>query len=419
MKINKYILILVLGITLRLVLSLSSYHSDVAALTFAGQVITQGHILDFYDYLPNLPQSAEILKVFPTSLFNYPPLVYLLISVPATAFLFLINSTFEQTFIFNIAQAFGDLNLFAQLILFKLPYLVYDLIIALLIMKILQTPKERLLGFALWMFNPVSLYATYMIGQFDIVPTFFVVISLFLVSSKIPITNKRLLFAALMLGFGAAVKIFPLFFLVPVASLTNSWKTRIQIFIVGFSPYILSLLPFIFSKGFRSSALVANQTLKSLYPQIPVSGGESILLFVTLLIFIYIVMLKKKGLENIVWQRYLIAILPFYIFTHFHPQWFIWVTPILIIELVRNRFQNLFVVLIMLFSFIGSLFFYDPGLNINLFAPIIPSLYNGPSIWQILNINIDYNFWRSILQSLFVGAALYYLYLYFPRKDEQ
>lgn len=417
MKINKFILILIVGIFLRLILSAISYHSDVVALTFAGKVITSGHILDFYDYLPGLAQSDPILKVFPSSLFNYPPLVYFLVSVPATSLLFLISSAFQNTFLFNISSAFGDPNLFIELILFKLPYLIYDLFIAYFIIKILETPKERFLGFLIWMFNPISLYATYLEGQFDIIPTFFVVLSLFLIYYKKD--HKKLYFAALMLGAGAAVKIFPLFFLVPIASLTNSWKERIKIFILGFLPYFLIILPYINSKGFRATALVASQTLKSFYAQIPISGGESIVLFISVLVFIYILMLRIKGSETDLWKRYLIAILPFYIFTHFHPQWFIWVSPILIIELVKTKFQNFFVILIMFFSFFASLFFFDPGLTINLFAPIVPSLYNGPSIWEILKINIDYNFSRSILQSLFVGGAIYYMYLYFPKKDER
>lgn len=419
MKINKYILVLIIGIILRLVLSLITYHSDVQTLTFAGQLISKGNILNFYDYLPNLPQGDQILKVFPTNLLNYPPLVYFLVSVPATIFLFLINATFQHNFIYNIPQVFGDSTLFLQLLLFKLPYLIYDTIIAILIMKVFQPSQERFLGLLLWMFNPINLYATYMMGQFDIIPTFFVVLSLFLIYTRKAADEKRLLLASLMLGIGAAIKIFPLFFLVPVASISNSWKERFKIFIVGFIPYFLSILPFIFSKGFRSTALVASQTLKSLYAQIPVSGGESILLFISVLIFIYLVMLKIKTTEIFIWQRYLVAILPFYIFTHFHPQWFLWVTPILIIELVKTKFQNLLPLLIMFFSFVGSLFFFDPGLTINLFAPVIPSLYNGPSIWEILKINIDYNFLRSILQSLFVGSALYYLYQYFPKKDER
>ncbi|MDO8610595.1 MAG: glycosyltransferase family 87 protein, partial [bacterium] len=231
MKINKYVIVLTVGIILRLVLASVSYHSDVAALTYAGQVLTKGHILDFYDYLPNLPSNTEILKVFSTSLFNYPPLVYFLVSAPAVILTFFINSAFQQTFIYNIAHTFGDPNLFLELLLFKLPYLVYDIFIALLIMKVFQSSRERFLGLSLWMFNPINLYATYMMGQFDIIPTFFVVLSLFLIYSRKIDDDKRLLLASLMLGIGAAVKIFPLFFLVPVASLSKSWRGKIQIFI--------------------------------------------------------------------------------------------------------------------------------------------------------------------------------------------
>lgn len=417
--INKFTIVLAIGIILRLLLASTSYHADIHALAFAGKVIDQGNILNFYDYLPNLPHDDPIFKIYPPNLFIYPPLVYLLASAPMGILSLLTGASFQHTFIYNISQTFGDPRLFLQLLILKLPYLIYDLGIVFLIMKVFQSERERFLGLLLWMFNPVNLYVTYLIGQFDIIPTFFVVLSIFIIYTSKPANDKSLSWAALVLGIGAAVKISPLFFLVPVASLSNNWKSKIKILVIGFIPYMISVLPYIFSKGFRSSALVANQTLKSFYAQIPVSGGESIILFIILLMFIYIIMLNNKGIKVLIWQRYLIAILPFYIFTHFHPQWFIWITPILIIELIKTRFHNLLPLVIMSTSFIGSLFFFDPGLTINLFAPLIPSLYNGLSLWQIFKLNVDINFFRSILQSLFVGSAVYYFYLYFPKKGEQ
>ncbi|KKP42790.1 MAG: hypothetical protein UR33_C0001G0151 [Candidatus Woesebacteria bacterium GW2011_GWA2_33_20] len=74
---KKYILIILsLGIVLRILLSFISYHSDIVPFDFAGKIISQGNITNFYDYLWDLPDNHPYLKVYPKNLFNYPPLPY-------------------------------------------------------------------------------------------------------------------------------------------------------------------------------------------------------------------------------------------------------------------------------------------------------------------------------------------------------
>ena len=191
-----------------------------------------------------------------------------------------------------------------------------------------------------------------------------------------------------------------------------------KIIAIGILPYILVILPFLPSCGFRSTALVANQTLKSLYTQIPVSGGESIMLFLAALIFFYLIYLRKKILPQFLWQRFFVILLLFFTFTHYHPQWFLWISPFFILVLIKSGFKHVLATLIALFSFIGLLFFFDSGLTLGLLCPIFPNLYNAPSLWQILNLSPDYNFFRSILQTIFAGSALYFIYYYFPGKSE-
>jgi hypothetical protein len=107
----------------------------------------------------------------------------------------------------------------------------------------------------------------------------------------------------------------------------------------------------------------------------------------------------------------------FFVFTHYHPQWFLWITPFLLIDLVKNPKHWLPLVL-SLVSFVGLVSFFDPGLSVWLFSPIWPKLYGLPGVWQLLGLAPDINQMRSILQSLFVGVALYYIYIYFPKKSE-
>ncbi|KKR71598.1 MAG: hypothetical protein UU16_C0058G0005 [Candidatus Woesebacteria bacterium GW2011_GWA2_40_7] len=54
---KKIITVLVIGILIRFFLAFSTYHSDVQPFYFAGEVIAKGNVLNFYDYLRNLPSS--------------------------------------------------------------------------------------------------------------------------------------------------------------------------------------------------------------------------------------------------------------------------------------------------------------------------------------------------------------------------
>lgn len=412
-------IILTLGIILRLVLAFTTYHPDVAAFDFAGKVISQGNIANFYDYLWKLPEDHPYLKIYPRYLFNYPPLPYFLLGGVSRLTTWMVSPSVHNDFTLNFPSTLGNIQLNFLLLLLKLPYLPFDIAIAFLLMSLVKDKKKKLWLFAIWMFNPVNLYATYMMGQFDIIPTFLTVAALYLVAKKAePIADKDTIVPAILLGLGAAFKIFPILFIVPLALLSKNWWGRIKTASAGFATYILAAYPFIFSKGFRATAMLANQTTKSLYAQIPISGGESIIIFLAVVIFFYLVFLYRRTSAANLWQRFFIMMLVFFTFTHYHPQWFLWITPFFIIDLVITDFKHLLPLIICFVSFVILTTFFDPGLTVWLFAPVNPALWGLPGIWQQLGMNLDVNFLRSLFQTVFVGSALYYLYANFPKEQQ-
>ncbi|MCX6706472.1 MAG: glycosyltransferase family 87 protein, partial [Candidatus Woesebacteria bacterium] len=408
---RKIITVLIIGILIRLFLAFSTFHSDVQPFYFAGEVIAKGNFLNFYDYLRNLPVTAPILKIYPSNLFNYPPLVYFflgpvsyLVSLPFSRYLL-------HNFIFNLPGLLGNLQLNFLLLTLKLPYLPFDIGISILLYKFFKDPKNKFLAFTIWMFNPVNLYATYMMGQFDVIPTFLAILALYLAVRK-----GKYFLASFFLGLGASFKIFPFLFLVPLALLQGKWFDRIKIVGIGVLTYIVSILPFINSPGFRGNALVAGQTTKSLYATLPISGGEAIIFFPVFILFFYILFFFLTTKLEDLWKRLFILILIFFIFTHTHPQWFVWLTPFLIIDLIKSRLKHWPLIALLLFVWLGQVSFFDPGLSIWLFSPLTPSLYGQVGIWKSLGINVDLNFARSILQTVFVSISAYYIYYYFPGR---
>ncbi len=410
------IFVLLIGILLRLVLSAVTFHPDIVHFDLAGYVIGKGNVSNFYDYTYSLNRDNELLKKYPVDLFNYPPAVYFSIGTINWILTGLTDQSFHNKFLFDFKDTLGDARLYLYLILLKIPYLPFDIATSFLLYNLFVTKKEKVLAFTFWIFNPWVLYSTYMMGQFDIIPTTFVVLALYMITRRANL-DKGVFLAAIFLGLGASFKIYPLLLLPPLAFLLNTWLKRILVIFLGGVVYLATILPFIGSFGFRSTALVANQTLKSLYAQIPVSGGESIILFLSLVgLFYFICLYQAEKAENL-WQRFLIILLLFFVFTHYHPQWFLWITPFLIIELIRSNFKHIFLMFVIAVSFLGSVLLFEQSLSIGLFAPLNPLLYNGSSLWQLLGINLDLNLSRSLFQSLFVSVAGYLIYCYFPRKS--
>lgn len=375
---RNYLIILIAGICLRVFLSAATFHPDSLAFKLGGELIASGKLLNLYDYSD--PKVAIL---------NYPPLIYWF------------HGIFRVIF-----GGFLD-----GVLLIKLPYIIFDLGIAFLLSRLFSSRKESLWAFGLWIFNPVSLYATYMMGQFDIIPTFFTVLSFYLVS------RNKLSWAALALGGGVAFKIYPIFLSVPLIFLGKGYFHKFKLLLLVLAPYLLSILPYLPSHSFRSTALFAAQSSKSLYAAIPVSGGESILLFPTFLILFYLLIWKKELARESFWQVLLIPLLLFFIFTHFHPQWLIWVTPFFVLDLVTKKFKNVLAIILIFASWFGSLFFFDPSLTLGIFSPLQPALKNAPSVWMMLHLNLDYNLSRSLLQTVLAAASIYLIYQNFLRQN--
>ena len=369
---SKIVAILVVAIVLKVFLANATFHPDLMAFQLGGRLVGEGKILDLYDY------SSQV------AVFNYPPMIY---------------------WFFGFFSFLGGMPW-----LLKLPYLIFDLFLGLILFKLAKEKKALILG--LWMFNPISLYATYMMGQFDIIPTFFTILSIYLV------TKNKLNMAALALGFGIAFKLYPIFLLVPLVILGKTIWDRFKLGILAVLPYLLSIAPYINSTSFKSTALLANQTSKSLYASIQVSGGQAIFLFPASLIFFYFLIWNKNLSKEFFWKIYLIPLLLFFIFTHYHPQWLIWTVPFLFLDLVTEKFKNIVPILLIFLSWFGSLFFFDSSLTIGIFAPLFPALKATPDIWTLFSINMDYNFSRSIMQTFFTVAAFYLIVQFLPKKED-
>ena len=104
-------------------------------------------------------------------------------------------------------KANETVGIYRYLFTLKLPYLLLDISIAFILMRLFTNPADRKKAFTFWLFNPFSIALIYMYSNVDIIPVFLTIISLLLTF------RKKLILAALFLGIAAGFKAYPLLLL--------------------------------------------------------------------------------------------------------------------------------------------------------------------------------------------------------------
>lgn len=405
----KWILI---GLALRLILMPFTVHPDIRALNLGAYLISQkGEWLTFYDHLSRLDPGSLLVRIYGPDLFIYPPLAYLIPGV----FMFFLGSlydfSFNNLFLLDMGATYGNITLFKTLFLLKLPYLFFDFLLAFLLYQIF-TKKKGETAFKLWMINPLTLYATFAMGQIDIFPTLMVVAALFFA-----LRDKKAL-SVLMLGLGGAFKLFPFLFL-PIFALVLEKKfwQRLKLLIIGTIPYLVVIAPYLFfSPMYRQVALLASQTEKMFYMRLPLSGAEYLSIFALGYFFLLFLATQLSGKKEALWRIGLILMLLFFSVTHYHPQWFLWIAPFLIWLMVEKGKKYINYIAILLFCYFAILLFFESSLHLGLLTPIAPSLTSAGSLTSLLSGVTNIFTLKSLLRSLFAATALALVIRLFKEK---
>lgn len=390
-----YFRILLIGLALRFFLATTTFHSDLLAFHFSSFAFANNFVLNIYEYLHNPPHN---IGLYGTDFFTWPPLTYFL----QGAFFVILKPLFNLEFTKSLTpeNLFQSSEIFKHFFLLKVPYLVFDLLAAFVILKLFLKDRDKKLAFSLWIFNPITLYSAYMIGQFDILPTFFIILALYFAGK-----NKTL--SLISLGVGGALKIFPLL-LVPFAAmiLEKNFGKRIWLFILGLLPFLVTIAPFLTSQAFRSVALFSAQSQKILFAAINVSGADVIYLFVFFYFFLLLYATKFSKDPKSLWKFFLAVFLVFYSLTNYHPQWFLWITPLFILLIIQNR-AYWPQIAILLLSFLGITLLFEPSLSVRLFTPIAPSLSHAQGLSAVVERFIPPHQISSILRSIFAATSAY------------
>jgi hypothetical protein len=350
-------LLLALGIVFQILVSLITYHPDIRAFALAGKFINGGEIFTFYDHVSKLPSTDPIKQIYGDDIFIYPPLAYLIPASFYAPFSGILEKSYDEI-IYTDSVINEKHSFYPGFLIFKLPFILFGLLTLLLLPKLFNNPKHARLAQLLWVFNPTNLLVVSGMGQVDSILVFF------LVASFVFIRKKSYLLAGIMLALSALIKptglvLLPLlaFYVYRKDGLLASLKASVP----GLFVWAAVIFPFIFSPAFKMYALFAAHTAKTTFAGIAISGGVSIPWF--FIFYALIALLLFEGKLSL-FKSIGLTVLSVLAFNHFHPQWFLWFTPFLIIySLYKNK---LYLYFALVFCWILIWLSFDPSLHLGM-----------------------------------------------------
>jgi hypothetical protein len=389
-----------------------TYHPDIAGQSLSSYFWGFKNITNVYEHLLSLPSNHPLVTNFGVNdIFIYPPLTYFTLGTFQKIFAFTGLQSFLETVMSGV-NIYKIQNLSLYLFVLKLPYIFFDFGTAYILYKYFKKQKTKYLAFILWIFNPVTLYATFCMGVFDIIPVFFTVLSAYFLK------KNKLVLSALYMGIGIAFKMYPIFLLPFIIFKSNNWINRIKIGIISILPVILTNLPFIFSSAYRYMVF-SPKSQKMFYMEWMLSGAEGIFPFLLILSFLYL-LCQNKSLRPKFYISYIFSVfLLLFSVTHYHPQWFIWISPFLIIELLNYKFKEAWLYVGLLSIYVFIIFTFENSLSVGLFAPLNNSLANFIGTQSIITKATDINILKSYFRSIFAGISLYLTFTHLNKSAKK
>lgn len=233
-------------------------------------------------------------------------------------------------------ELFSGIPVFVQNLVFKLPILLMDLLGLYYLMQIFKDKRKYIL--VLYFLSPIILYASYMHGQLDIIPTVFLVGAVYYLAETNTMAEKRfssewkfIIFLTLALSSKFhIVAALPLFFLY-----LYKRKGRKKAIVMMGLPVLATgaiVMPF-WGSGFANMVLFnkEQQVIDRVYLDY---GNTHLLLSVLVLLFIYFQAFQINQMN----RDLLISMtgLLFSVFLAFvpaMPAWFIWIVPFFMLYL--------------------------------------------------------------------------------------
>lgn len=356
---------LVFALLVRIFVSLVSYHPDIKSQHFHAQYLGKG-VVNIYDYIAinknNLPYKDT---------FNYPPTTYLLLGSWNFVAGKIMGADLNTWINDWNSSTFFRSEISAYLLILKLPYFLVDLMLLSLLLFLVPKGSRNNL-FNIWAFNPISLYAIYAIGQFDILPAFLTLVAL---ASFI---RRKFILVGIFLGLAISLKTYPIL-MIPIFILhSQSVKTVLKIALSTIVTYLATIVPYLGSNEFINSVFRSSLGSKLFEYKLDLTFIKIPIFPLFYSSFILWILLTKKNLTNLYKQLFILTF-SFLIFTNYHPQWIIWSIPFLAVNIFNKSMSIYLSICLLLIYVVIFLLIPDLYLSIGLLSVLNPNIITIPA----------------------------------------
>lgn len=387
-----------------------NFQYDMGCLIIGGNLILDGHILDWYEAFDELRPS---IGVYPIPYF----FLYAIWNIP-------IRLISQQSFldVFSIPLYVSLWNkLSVLLMMWRLNVSLSKVLEKLNKDNVLQTKN-------VWLYMPVTFFVCVVMGMYDVLYVLCVVEALNFYYSDWSI-KKNQLFFTLIFGISICFKTLPVVFFIPLLlakekKIINIIK-HLCIFII---PYFLVILPYLRSEKFIQNCLLFSGTGSDmLFSNTIVNIIPTIVIWIIASCLAYILINPDKSSfeKNTIILSNVVTTTIFGLAGMFHPQWFLLAIPFIVclFSFINSKYNYVFLILqgMVSITYLSRIFIQYPTLPFSLVDDGILG-YRGLNLISsnanlILNAytKIDIKLIGSILFALLVCQILFAV---FPVNNE-
>jgi len=310
-------------------------HHDALFIPWISNPIQYGH-WQIYDYMATV-RASETGRVATVNWTSNPPLSYYTLA----AWMFCLRAIgLLDTAGWDVARysAWELTHVPRTLFLTKIVYLAADLGIWAIVRGTLAGSQRRTFDL-IWLLSPITLLGAYLMGQTDILATFWVVCALALAHRSLAGTRPELsaILAVGCLGVGAGYKLWPLL-LLPLWAIVLGRRPieRIGLLCWGGLPFLAAIAPFFSSKAFQDS-VVFGFGIGFLQPNM--SGWfQSASPFIVAWGLVHVVLLFVWPIRSfdVLWKSaFFILCAYFTLTTAWEFYWLVWLMPFLALAIAQ------------------------------------------------------------------------------------
>lgn len=388
----------------------SAVYGDAHAIAYALHLLAFRGVTNVYSEIRGIPYDDTSFPTLAADFFPYPPLTYLILGGAMTALRPLYGEDFPSAVSLPYEEFAAHPQVPLWLFLYKLPLLLADAGVATALAALGRTGAQRLRLAALWALNPIPIVATYLFGQFDLLPALFIVLAWLRVSRGHPTSG------ALALGLSAAFKIYSLL-LIPIYALIagRTLQGRLALGAVALATFAATFLPLAgdplaIAVVFGSEPVQRAAGSGVAVGQVFEHTGVLSLVFLSYTFLLLYAARRAAGNAAQVQPYALGVLLLVYSFSFGHLQWFTAAAALLTIDWEERPENRLIQLLLYSCALLVALSWQVGGI-FDFFTPIFPNINIGhPALKDILPEEVVPGV-VGAARSALAGAALFWVYV--------